>query len=635
MKKAITLISSFTLAVGCLLTPFSALPTVSPANDVIEASAASRPYDDLEITNGYYQFDTGAAIQTVSKTGSEQAFADLRFTFEVPQKAHFKFDNDSDYATYTFTIVREDTDKKSDQVPVYEVKMYACKGILAVGHKQLITSNTSISDTVMRDNSVSLSPTQKSDSYMLYEYEDDGVYFTGTLEGKKYNHEYYTDNGVEDASASAYNLEGYNLDYVMAHSSTTPFFTTTSNVEYPTLYLKLNTNSMFAEYFVVCNVDFYDYVKTDEKWSWEEFKTVKKAVYNETLLNMATIRSETRSCYQVLKNIEAAGALEHEFTDETTLGIVNDILNNTVEETITVKYLKQLGDTPFAVATESKITVPVYNDMTFYDDVCTALGVKSLNCMGATVSHFKRNSFNVYEPVYLSSVKMKALTEDGDFDDYYIDLGQTFNEFVDEVSGQTQGKEVFDPGLFSYVVNEIHKLYPATEGYSADELYGFWGFMVIPETYSTNTIWATFFQIDSTTTGVPRCYEAISTMTISEYWDSMGDYNKSWWQRITHIVKSFVANQGDWRAKYVIYYTNPDISEATFDESGGDGDGTSSGAIIESVKDVLSGIGQTITEYKEEKEADTTRTLMIICGVLGGVVLLGGAAYIYISKKNK
>ena len=632
-KRFLAVISTLCLCCGMLVTPFATLPTFGneePTVEVIEASAAeSVNYNSLESTNGYYRFQNGARVGNIERNENGDVTMDLSFAMEIINTSHFTM-GENDMYGYSFTLVR---DSEQGQIPVSQYIVISEPTGGTVMHRQIISSNNSVSGTELIDNSISLDPPILNDDIMtgiLY-YGDDGIYFTGYVDGK-------TANGTKlllrkyGAGESRYTSDGWVWDYQWYWNSNKPFYPKTKGLTFPTLYINVAVNSINASYFMVADFEIQKYIGTDtDKFLWWE---ETKIIYDENLQNLESIRSESRSCKQVLESINLAGKLEQEFPDEETRAIVNDILGNTTKQEITVKYLKQIGNAPFARSISSTVNIETYNDKVNYDDVCDAVGEKSLNCMGATVSHFDKNSMNVYEAVYLSSIGMKSATEDGHYEDYYIGLGQTFDEFVDDFNGDN----IFDAGLFEYMLNDIHIAYPVTEGYEGDEIYGFWGCFVIPETMNMNTIWGQFFQIDPAITGVGKTYEVYGNVTVGEYWNLLGNYEYNWAQQIFQVVTYGTTQWLTFKAKYVMYYAKSYVTSGGYDESGGKNPGDQSGAIHDSINGSVDTIIDAFKDMQVENQNqtnETVRSVLVLVGAMFGLMVVGGVVVYVLMAKNK
>ena len=638
-KRFISLISTLCLCCGMLVTPFSALPTLGnaePAVEMIEASAETNNYDSLEMTNGYYRFVQGSRVGNLRQLSSGEVMMDLSFVFEVLNTSSFVVGN-KDTFEYEFTVVR---DSEQGQIPVASIKMVNMYGgSLYIGHKQIVPNNMTASGTALKDKAIELEPNQINDSNIEYyfSFEDDGlIYVTGDFDGQTYNHELYPvedPSAMEKGLASLANMDGYELDYAMLNTSGKPFMTQTQNVTFPTLYLNVSMNSIYSSYFVVADMNIKKFTgyKTEGILWWKE----EVPVYDSALANMPSIRSQSRSVKQVLDNIQAAGKIEEEFPDENVRAVVNEILDTTEQQTITVKYLKQIGNTPFAHAISTTVNILTHNDKIYYDDVCDAVGEKTLSCMGSSVSYFKKNSLNVYEAIYLSSINMKSLTEDGYYEDYYIGLGQTFNEFIDDFNGN----DIFDPGLFEFMLNDIHVVYPATEPYNGDDLYGFWGSFVIPETIDLNTIWANFFQVDSSTTGIGKSYEVVSTMSVGEYWNALANHGYNWAQSLFQVVANGLTNWLELKGKYVVYYAKSYVTSGGYNESGSASPDDSQGAILEgmtgAVDEIINGFKDLIQTEKNNQMNETVRTVLILVGAMLGLMIIGGVVTFIIVRKEK
>ena len=633
MKKIIAWISTLCLCCGMLVTPFATLPTFGndePTVEVIEASAAeSVNYNSLESTNGYYRFQNGARVGNIEQNANGDVTMDLSFAMEIINTSHFTM-GESDSYGYGFTVVR---DSEQGQVPVSSIIIVSGPTVGYVMHKQLISNNSAVTETELIDNAISIDPPILDNDMItgIAYYEDDGIYFSGTIMGKTATSEKEL-FAKYSGSESRVGVDGWVMDYQWFWNSNKPFYPKTEGLTFPTLYLNVAVNSINASYFMVADFDIRKFLgtyTTGALW-WEE----THIRYDENLKNLAQIRSQSRSCKQVLESISLAGKLEQEFPDEETRAIVNDILGNTTKQEITVKYLKQIGNAPFARLISSTVNIETYNDKVNYDDVCDAVGEKSLNCMGATVSHFDKNSMNVYEAVYLSSIGMKSATEDGHYEDYYIGLGQTFDEFVDDFNGDN----IFDAGLFEYMLNDIHIAYPVTEGYEGDEIYGFWGCFVIPETMNMNTIWGQFFQIDPAITGVGKTYEVYGNVTVGEYWNLLGNYEYNWAQQIFQVVTYGTTQWLTFKAKYVMYYAKSYVTTGGYDESGGTTPGDQTGAIQDSIDGSVGAILDAFKDMQVENQNqtnETVRSVLVLVGAMFGLMVVGGVVVYVLMTKNK
>ena len=629
-KRLVSLISTLCLCCGMLVTSFSALPTfgnTEPAVEMIEASAETNNYDSLEMTNGYYRFVQGSRVGNLRQLESGEVMMDLSFVFEVLDTSNFKVGNsaDGEYEIYQFTVIR---DSEQGQIPVASIGIISTDVAIAVGHKQIASTTAGATGTALKDNAIELEPNQMDKSGFYYEYEDGKVYFTGTKDGKYYNHK--LDSSQEVPNFDKW-LPGYTIDYMVRNNDKTAFYTETKDLTFPTLYLNVSMNSIYSSYFMVADV----YQRRFTGYKTEGILWWKKQVPQYAERTLPMIRSQSRSVKQVLDNIQAAGKIEEEFPDENVRAVVNEILDTTETKLITVKYLKQIGNTPFARAISTTVNVLTHNDKVYYDDVCDAVGEKTLSCMGSTVKYFKKNSLNVYEAIYLSSINMKSLTEDGHYADYYIGLGQSFNKFIDDFNGN----DIFDPGLFEFMLNDIHVVYPATEPYNGDELYGFWGSFVIPETLNMNTVWANFFQVDAGTTGIGKSYEVVPTMSVGEYWNALANHDYNWAQSLFQVVANGLTNWFELKGKYVVYYAKSYVTSGGYNEGGSANPEDSQGAIVDgmtgAVGEIIDAFKEFIQTEKNNQMNETVRTVLILVGAMLGLMIIGGVVTFIIVRKEK
>ena len=196
------------------------------------------------------------------------------------------------------------------------------------------------------------------------------------------------------------------------------------------------------------------------------------------------------------------------------------------EQYIKFEYLKRIDGTPFAEKVQTLINVPVYENHTIkLNDVKKALKCKQFGVMQSYCDTFEYDSeTNTYKAVYYKSVYLNAKTVDGNSMNYYLDCNLSFQDYF----GGFVGDGIIDSDLFEWYLNKIHVTYAALDGYKADNIYGYWGVIIIPHGNDFNQLWADMFGNKTTFSGVLEKFMYTRNLKASEYNKLLRDYQYGW-----------------------------------------------------------------------------------------------------------
>lgn len=343
--------------------------------------------------------------------------------------------------------------------------------------------------------------------------------------------------------------------------------------------ISVTCESPYTSYFVGFS---YEY-KLATKVYYPTLSAQLSADYN---IITDSCRSSTRSIYGVLKSAQDAEALEDMFwdydadvLDETAYNIGLEILSNQDKERVKVKYLKQIDGTPFAEPVFSWVNVPVTSEGVYLDDVALALGLDTLNCMGSICQNlvFDEDE-DVYSAYYLKNSWIEARTTDENKANYFFDINTSFKDyfytFVED--------GIFDPGAYEYVwANQVLKEFPILEKYDASELYGLFGVVVVPESYTWGSILENVFgDGGKVSTGDIQSYfyfeDTIEKADYNLLLDKYG-YN--------HIETAWSNVAGDWidyKATYFLFLANPGFERI---QDGDEDTDTPTDEVIDNIED--------------------------------------------------
>ena len=585
---------------GLALSVFSAMPK---RNNVEAKAATQLDTSSLSRLDTNYEWVNGASINL---DGGRNG---IRFRYQITNPDIFKLKNEQDYASYEFTVYRSTTESVT---PIYQIGILSSYGNFIVGHKRVGVDE---GDESFRPGEIQLGGNPK--------YSEKA---SAVITEESYATESSANKKVYDTAKS--NLKAkldYTIDYVVLNKKEykgEPFYAEDDD-GFKYIDVALEVNSPYMDYFVTAKSQIRWWERNEVKFSWKTLRTYIVSVFSGEKYDSIT-KSPTRSINGVLKNMQAAGALEQNFSDGEQLQTANDILTNTQRKTVEVSYLEQIGKTPFAKKTTKTLNLPVRNNQIYYDDVSEALGGASLNCLGASVNGFEMDSFGNYTAKYTNSVRVEAKTADGNRMDYFLNIDRTFKEFYSDISKSG----VFEEGLYSFMLNGIKQKYKACTNYTDDELYGLWGYVVVPKTTTFDSLFKDIFKTPTEFTGEMFDYSIERDLSYTSYTKLLRDYNYSWLETIWQMA---IAGLTNWSlpATHYLFYADPDYKEVNIGENGGDL-GEEGGAIIEEMQDVI----QEATKEADAAAEEASRWIRVI---LATVLLLAvgfGVAYGVIKLKH-
>lgn len=615
-KKIISIAFAFVLLITSLLpVAFSAF-SFKKAN-VIEASAAA---DDsaLERFDSNFEFIDGASIYVKSGASGSELVPRIKFRLMITNEEQVfdKFDNEKDVWEFSFQVMRKG---KTSDVHIYTQHVIMYKNGIILGHykPKVKEDGLLVGDIALQKGAVTLSPTQGEGATSYITLAD----LSG--EGRELTEK---EAAVGNIMREIVQNVGKTFDSFSVHEWDVPIQTKTDpDYNFPLLDLEITVNSPSAEYYVRFDYKLEDFKRTETP-EWWEFWESEKDVYDVT---KGSIKSPSRSVIEVLRRMEAAGDLDKAFSG-ADLETVNYLLGNTVDKSVTVQYLERIGATPFAHKVEKVVEIPVTNGYAHSDDIEFALG-KEIECLGAsTKGVFPVDSFNVCKVEYLYSVACEAQTVDANRTDmYYLSLNRSFGEYYDGMV--TSG--IFEQGAADVMLNGIKKDYPATENYSKDELHGLWGYLVVPQTNSLNSIFRDIFNLPPDFTGNIVSATTNGKLSLQSYNKLLGDYNYGWlsraWQDVLQGLDGSEAN-----CTHYFFYADPKYRETTVDESGS-GLGSDNGAAMEGVQEgvtvILDGVKKKVNETKRSLE----RTVRVMLGIVTlGAAIVGGVYLVKVRKRS-
>ena len=222
------------------------------------------------------------------------------------------------------------------------------------------------------------------------------------------------------------------------------------------------------------------------------------------------------------------------------------------------KYLVDIEGTPFAKAVTETVTLPgLFQNEPTLDDFLSATGRNSMILNRSTIYNFEYDPIDdIYVAKYRDSIYLSAKTSDGESKNYFLDLNKSYDEYY---NGFVRDG-VFGASLYRYLYNQIILRYRQVETIPETDLYGFFGFVVIPSGGALNELWKEMFDKQTTFSGQLYLFDYNERITPSAYNKLLNDYDYPWlqraWKTVTNTVSGNLGLPGDTDATYYLFYVD-------------------------------------------------------------------------------
>lgn len=622
MKKIIHnlshILSGCLLAALCFATSLVGIFT-GAGTQARETVTASANWLDTrkELADDNFEFAAGAALapkDVTDEAGNKRVSMNrMSFTLLAPNEAAIKSNHEKDKGSYTFTLHRMNGEKSYTPVARFYITW---SGSVVIGYKKELATTK---DT--------------------FEFTPD------QLQGSDWSR---VNSSGYAAQKALYETQGYELMFINQNVTENVLETWTAEESYNGrwdhrfLRFVINTNSVATDYFVRFEYKVERYYKETGKLPFIGDVTIAEGYKTEA---QGVIDSDVRSARQILVNMDAAGKLEYEMerltniTDpisDAALAVetAQEIIANEKKE-VTVSYLRQIGKTPFAEKVTETVEVPFENGGLTVDAVAAALGVKSFEALDSECYGFVYNATSdTYNARYLKNIYLTIRTVDGNTPDaaddgaqkYYLDINQSFADYYGALKDRGHISESQYEWLFSKILSE----YPALSGKKMGEVYGYFGYAVMPELkYSINGFFDEIFDMERSYKGAVYSQTWEENLSISEYDDLLDHFQYGWLERAWHGILNNTAGGGNNPATHIAFYCDEFAPDAVISDNGTADVEDNDGLIENTVQKVVVEIKDTISGDNEEG-----RGLKVILGVAIGGLAVFGIAYGVIKLKN-
>lgn len=548
LKKFLALSASFVMALSVLLPGIGAVvsaASITASADITLDAGADAEYVRSDMQDENYQWIDGASVNKT--TEAREGLTRLAFYLQVKNIDLKNFvNNEKDWGVVFFTLYHQ-----LDKNTVESVWRVIC---LFDGHST-IWGHRQVAYDAGIDYEAALGPfTTQSNT------DADG--------NTDKNFTDYRDLPVSERPTFNYpNDPGkYIVDTVQTKQDQVPLVWGSAVNGLPTLIFDVALESMHESYFVEMDYYLKDFVKTEEVWETDGktigdyifgWKKVKKDVYNTI---EGRISSATRSIFSVCEGINEAGMLTQEFPNASDLERAQEILDEGNMKTITVSYLQQIEDTPFAERIEKNITVPVVLGKVSPGDVAAQLGRGILTPLNASLESFELDTTSTsetpkYNAYYNKGFRLDTQSFEGVTQDQYLDINLSYAEYFARIKEHSSG-------LYEYLLNEMKTAYPALLDYAPEEIYGYFGQVwlpVVPAYASASALFAALLDVDAESYDLLHVEKTQIELPRTVHYALMDDYGytaqkKIWYRALDEITAT--DHLADWYVFYADYKTD-------------------------------------------------------------------------------
>ncbi|MCM1043506.1 MAG: hypothetical protein NC350_04800 [Corallococcus sp.] len=296
------------------------------------------------------------------------------------------------------------------------------------------------------------------------------------------------------------------------------------------------------------------------------------------------------------------------------------------EQYVKFDYLRRIPDTPFAEKVHTVIKVPVYEGRVIkLPDVMKALRCARFGVMQSYCDTFAYDAAtDTYTAVYYKSVYLNAKTVDGNSVNYYLDCNLSFKDYYYEFVKN----DIFDNELYEYYYNLLHTKYTNLNGYTADNIYGYWGVVVIPRGNNLNQLWADMFGSTTTYQGVLENFVYTRNLKYESYNKLLHDYQYNWLEIAWKTIVGFVSGSS-YEANFYVIYCDSQTTEAFVAENGASDVDDNHGAIWNEIENGFNAIVDKVKTFFADNK---------VVGIVLGVAVLAATiavAALAVKRLNK
>ena len=296
------------------------------------------------------------------------------------------------------------------------------------------------------------------------------------------------------------------------------------------------------------------------------------------------------------------------------------------KQTVKIKYLQDIDDTPFASAVYKNVQVPVISGGVYMDDVISYMQSEdeefiAFQALDSTAYNIVLSDTeeNVYRVNYLKNVVVQTITVDGEYYESYLDINKSYVDYYQPLIKE----EILRADTFEYVYStSILKSYPQLSGYTMDEIHGYFGFVACPEVITFESVMSNMFlDYEKSTVGIVEGHYYKKDIKTEDYIRLMRSYGytgtetfwSSFFNLFWHPLDPLLGGEV-FPANFYVFYSLPGTNKAIIGEGGQTSIDDGSALDIE-VHQITQKIGEEVLELGNDV-ADNTRYIIIFAVAL-------------------
>ena len=338
-------------------------------------------------------------------------------------------------------------------------------------------------------------------------------------------------------------LDMENYIYITANNETIPLYA----------YIALRMqNTFFNESFdlmlsVRC-ASYYDHYVLGVKFEIENVVEKLFTTHREKEVKSDTTTSPCASFASVVKayvdsdNFGSNSEARAYYTQK-----YNELVEESSTKEYTVRYLEQFGDTPFAVMKSKNVTLTLDSKGSINSvDVCKAVGKDVFKVFGSVYKGIDQDETDrsILTVTYPKDTWLAAKDVDGRTVNQYLDINTSYQKAFDPlVTKGVISRDVYEYFYAQAVGNAYPEL--AAAGYFAGDVYGYWTYVVTPQTFTLNALLDDLANAGTSYTGVLKQHHYVESLSYDAYEELLTSYNYPWlsrlWNEIFGAVTSYDA----------------------------------------------------------------------------------------------
>ena len=327
-----------------------------------------------------------------------------------------------------------------------------------------------------------------------------------------------------------------------------------------------------------------------------------------------TLDSSVVSVYDVLKNLSMSETLD-------SLGdkkeAAEHIVYNFATQKVQIMYLKRIGTTPFATTARAYVDVPVAENEIRVADVKNALGLDTMAVMQSSCDYFKYDSAeDIYRAYYYKSVWLSAKTADGNNQDLYLDCNLSFKDFYEPLV-RDGILPIGDDG-YEYFFNRMKYNFPELEGLKEHEVYGYFGYVALPKTYTFSQL---FFEVfDASKANYKGTVDSmcnLGNLSKESYSKLLNDYHYNFLSRVWNVGVGAFAG---YEAYHYSFYVDSGVLESFIAHNGAKDMQDNLSRLGIATRDTAESVANFFTKFVK-KIGEWFEKNKVLFGTIAGIIL--------------